>query len=344
MTDKRLIYNNPDPSAGGIPRYAYQMKKLNNAEQIDFTEFQQGLNLLEKLWNNIKGREIFLQKQSSNKKVVNHFVQPELYTPKLPGKDLVTIHDLFLFRDDQYNGLLGQGRKYFYKKRLKQAVRHADHFIAVSQQTKKQCLDSLGIEEDSIKVINLGFRDKFIPKQDVQKRNVVGYIGDNRKRKRVSRLLDDWYNSFEYKETRRDVSYKTDCIYELEICGTAGKQDYGEVSERGDINLRGFIEESKIVEWYNSISALFLPSEVEGFGLPILEATACGTPVFVYNDAEITEELEPFVFRVNSIEDVPNKLDGITDEALANNSKQVKEEFSWDTTQNKHDEVYKRLT
>lgn len=341
MTKTRLIYNNPDPSAGGIPRYAYQMKKLNHAEEIDFTEFQQGLNLFEKLWNNIKGREIFLQKQSSNKKMVNHFVQPELYTPRLPGKDIVTIHDLFLFRDDQYNGLLGQGRKYFYKKRLKQAVKYADHFIAVSQQTKQQCVERLGIEEDSITVTNLGFRDKFTPKPSVEKRNVIGYLGDNRKRKRVSRLLQDWNRSLEHKVSWRDVSYKTDSIYELEICGTAGKEDYGEVPNRGDVNLRGFIEESEIVEWYNSISALFLPSEVEGFGLPILEATACGTPVFVYNDAEITEELEPFIFRVKSVEEVENKLDNISKESLQKNADTVKDVFSWSKTLDQTKEVYK---
>jgi glycosyltransferase involved in cell wall biosynthesis len=337
----RLIFNEPDPSKGGIPRYAYRLRQAHNGEEIDFTEFQQGNNLWQKLWNNLYGRRRFLKKNHDGKKKVNHFVQPELYTPGLPGRDVVTVHDLFLFRDDQYSGIYGKGRKFFYKKRLKQAVKHADRFIAVSQQTKIQMINRLGISDRKIDVINLGFRDKFQKKDDVETdyRDKIGYLGDARGRKRVDKLLEDWKKSINYRITRRDIIYSTDFPFLLELAGPAGEVDFSEQEKRGDIKYRGFIPEEDLVNWYNEISALFIPSSEEGFGLPILEAVACHTPVYVYRDARITPELYEYVTRVESVSELNPKEK--TEEELAELAEKARERFDWNDTIRKTHSMYR---
>ena len=137
--------------------------------------------------------------------------------------------------------------------------------------------------------------------------------------------------------------YKSEAgSYFLELAGSAGVSDSIQVGDRGDIRQTGFVPENEIVEWYNSLSGFFLPSVREGCGLPIMEAAACGTPVFVYEDVEISEEMEDLVIRVSSVEEVPGLVDKFSDEDSRDLAEKASR-FSWSDTVEKHEEVYDRL-
>jgi glycosyltransferase involved in cell wall biosynthesis len=329
MMEEKLtvVYNNPDPGSGGIPRYAYRIKEGLKEQEIDFSDVDftdiSGDSVFEKVKNLVWTRPRFIRSQKKDMTGVNLFVQPELYF-KTPGTDIVTVHDLFMKYYSDVDGLYENFRQKIYVRRFERAIKNADHFIAVSTQTKKQLMKE-GVEEEKISVINLGVREKFSIQENWEERgNKIGYLGDFRPRKNVGRLLEDFTeNSGELED------------FELVLGGGGGSEE-GRLKEKYSgkekIEFQGRIPEDGLTEWYNSLKAFFFPSELEGFGLPVLEAVSCGTPVFVYEDAEIPEEVKKYCIGVESVSEVPVKLEELSDEELGRDSDEVSKRFDWNKT------------
>ncbi len=337
-----LVYNNPDPSAGGIPRYAHRiLEGLNEKEiekkDIDFSEVY-GESIPEKLYNVLFGRKKYIKRKRKDLSDVNHFLQPEIYYPVSEGTDIVTVHDLAVIEGlKDIHSFYEAGRKFLLGRRFKKTLSDADKFIAVSEQTKKEMLE-YDVDEEDITVIPHGVREKFGYNQDFSDRdNTIGYLGSLNPRKRVGRLLGEWEQARE-QENMQD--------FNLKIGGWGGSKSQ-ELKDKyhgeKDVEFLGRVPEEDIVEYYNSMKALFFPTEYEGFGLPILEALACGTPVFVYQDAEITPEVKELCYKVESVEQAEEIIADIDEEEMKEKSEKIKEEFSWDKTLQKTIEVYENV-
>ena len=340
--DLALVYNNPDPSAGGIPRYAHRiLEGLNEREierkDIDFSEVY-GESIPEKLYNVLFGRKKYIKRKRKDLSDVNHFLQPEIYYSVSSGTDIVTVHDLAVIEGlKDIHSFYEAGRKFLLGKRFKKTLREADKFIAVSEQTKKEMLE-YDVDEEDITVIPHGVREKFGYNQDFSDRdNTIGYLGSLNPRKRVGRLLGEWEQARE-QENMQD--------FNLKIGGWGGSKSQ-ELKDKyhGEKNVEflGRVPEEDIVAYYNSMKALFFPTEYEGFGLPILEALACGTPVFVYEDAEITPEVKELCYKVESVEEAEEIIADINEEEMKKKSEKIKKKFSWDKTLEKTIEVYENV-
>lgn len=340
--DLALVYNNPDPSAGGIPRYAHRiLEGLNEREierkDIDFSEVY-GESIPEKLYNVLFGRKKYIKRKRKDLSDVNHFLQPEIYYSVSSGTDIVTVHDLAVIEGlKDIHSFYEAGRKFLLGKRFKKTLREADKFIAVSEQTKKEMLE-YDVDEEDITVIPHGVREKFGYNQDFSDRdNTIGYLGSLNPRKRVGRLLEEWEQARE-QENMQD--------FNLKIGGWGGSKSQ-ELKDKyhGEKNVEflGRVPEEDIVAYYNSMKALFFPTEYEGFGLPILEALACGTPVFVYEDAEITPEVKELCYKVESVEEAEEIIADINEEEMKKKSEKIKKKFSWDKTLEKTIEVYENV-
>ena len=322
-----LIYNNPDPGSGGIPRYAHRIREGLKEEKIDFSEVDftdiSGDSVFEKIKNLIWTRPKFIRQQKKDMDGVNLFVQPELYF-KTPGTDIVTVHDLFMKYYTDVEGLYENFRQKIYVRRFERAINNADHFIAVSTQTKEQLMKE-GVEEDKISVVNLGVREKFSIQESWEEReNKIGYLGDFRPRKNVGRLLEDFTENSEELEN-----------FEVVLGGGGGSEENRlkeKYSGKEKIEFQGRIPEDGLTEWYNTLKAFFFPSELEGFGLPVLEAVSCGTPVFIYEDADIPEEVKEYCIEVGSVEEISGKLEELSNKEIEKNAQKISEEFDWEKT------------
>lgn len=335
-----IAYNNPNPEEGGIPRYGYRIlegvkeRPDLDIKEIDFTPVY-GDTTLQKLYNTLHGRKKHLQDNSDNLSQVNHFLQPEIYwNNDNETKDIVTIHDLNMVdKKDKADTFYEKGRRFLMEKRFNHSLKHADHFIAVSEQTMQELVNH-GVSSSKISVVNHGVRGKFSKNNSWPKRDKkIGYLGSLNSRKRVGKLLQDWTNS----NTKN---------YDLEIGGWGGlhaenlKQEYG---DKQNVTFHGRVPEQDIVEFYNDVQALFIPSEREGFGLPIVEALACGTPVFIYNDADITPEVRQFCTSVGSVEEMFDFLNHYRESDAVEISETVRKRFDWGKAVERTEEVYKRV-
>jgi glycosyltransferase involved in cell wall biosynthesis len=104
-----------------------------------------------------------------------------------------------------------------------------------------------------------------------------------------------------------------------------------------DVEFRGFVAEDALVETYNSFDVFVLPSEWEGFGLPVLEAQRCGVPVVIREETHIPCEVSKCCLKARSEEDMVDKMHQLlTDSSLRSTVVQegmeYSRQFTWEKT------------
>jgi glycosyltransferase involved in cell wall biosynthesis len=293
-----------------------------------------------KLFFTIAERKRFLRRNLDAFSEVNHFLQVEMFYKMNPGKHIVTFHNPPPFSRHNNlaqirNDVLSLTTSLLFYRRYYSAIQQADFIVANSEFTREGLLES-GLDKDKVIVSFGGVNDNFrITKRLSERDNVIGYIGSFAFHKRLDRVL---------KEKRKCNSPLRG--YELKLYGTKGVQLKSlkkQYDNRNRVRFCNKLPESKMVDTMNSFKAFIMPSRWETFGLPIIEAVACGTPVFVYNDSEITPEVKRFATEIGHISDIPMELEKINDEKMAEASLKAREAFSWDMHFQTMLGVYRRL-
>ena len=143
--------------------------------------------------------------------------------------------------------------------------------IAVSQFTKEEAVRLTGMPEHKIIVCPHGVSPEFGVQEPAQpKDNYFLHISNNEPRKNVVRIVE----AFQRLKKTRDVRLK------LKLPRAEGsKYQYIEGVEL----IQGMLSTQELVELYQKASGFVFPSLYEGFGMPILEAMACGCPVITSN-------------------------------------------------------------
>jgi len=170
---------------------------------------------------------------------------------------------------------------------LKNCVKHSHVLIAISYNTKKDILDRFDIPESKIHVVENGkspifvrIKDRGKIKSTLNKYGIpdkyILHVGVLQKRKNIPNLIKAF---FELKN-RRDIDHK------LVLVGSRGwlYSDIFDITdkydpERKNVIFLDFVSEDELVHIYNGADVFAFPSLYEGFGIPIIEAMACGTPV-----------------------------------------------------------------
>lgn len=206
------------------------------------------------------------------------------------SKTIVTIHDLayclpaynaYPFIDTQYMTHM-----------IKRSCKRADTVISVSANTKKDLMAIFGISAHKIKIIHEAVSpEKYQTIRDNKQlevirnkyhlgKKIILYTGSISPRKNIARLI----------EAFNTISDRIP--HDLIITGKKGWKNKTELSMI-DMNQRvkkiGFVPDDEIAFVYNLSDMFVYPSLYEGFGLPVLEAQACGVPVIASNVTSIPE-------------------------------------------------------
>ena len=332
-----LIVETLDPSKGGIPRYSYEISKTKGIKNvIEFSKSISNDGIVNKYLNKLYRRKKALEACINDIEKVVHFAQPEvMFKSKiLEGrKTILTVHDLAVFGTMKVKGLYGVVRGVAFRSQFRFDVNKADIIMANSTQTAEELVSLLNVDRSKIVVDDLGIDSKF-RKMNVKKINAIGYFGGFNRRKRVEKLILDFLGS--------EIGNKIPLV----IYGDS--EDYPGLKAKywrsPNIIFKGKIPESEIVKTINSFNYFVYPSSYEGFGLPLLEAVACGVPSFVYKDAVIPKEVKKYAVEIEKIDDLLGydykKLAGDFNK-LAN---KAKKEFSWDRNRKILSEQYLKLS
>jgi glycosyltransferase involved in cell wall biosynthesis len=247
----------------------------------------------------------------------------------------------------------------YFRFSLPRAIRRATQIIADSENTREDILKYFGLPFDKVKVIHLGLEETFKPIRDhnlLQRirnkyklnRKYLLYIGNTRRNKNIDGLL----RGFHYLINHFQVDPQLTLV-------VAGYKQYRSRELREKVQKLGFInrfmqlgtiDEQDLSAVYSAAEIFLMPSFYEGFGLPALEAMACGTPVVVSNTSSLPEVVGDAGIFINphSPEDIANGIYKLLmDETLRSNliEKGMKrvEKFSWNEAAQKLLTIYQEV-
>lgn len=258
----------------------------------------------------------------------------------------VTLYDLIpQLNPDQY---LTPKPNYaaYYQRKLKSLGR-AQVYFAISAYTRQEGLDCLGVEADRIVEISTAIDSAFqkieidepLAKKLSRKlglsRRFVLYTGGADERKNLPRLIEAW------SKLSVELRQKNQLLF-------AGRIPDGHLAEfrhiaqqcglkEGELLFSGYVSDDELVQLYNLCMLYVFPSWHEGFGLPALEAMACGAPVIGANTTSLPEVigLEDALFDPFDVNAIRDKIErALTDESYLSNLRahglQQAKSFSWD--------------
>jgi glycosyltransferase involved in cell wall biosynthesis len=214
---------------------------------------------------------------------------------------IITLHDVVwkVYEKDYVNNF----RKSIYTKQTFDAVKRATHLITVSEYSKKEIVKYLKIDPFFIKVIKNGVADYFKHLEDKKKLikrlgelgvepPYIFYIGGFEKRKNVGLLLSAFKKIV---ANYANILEKRKLVIAGEIWNREDPLVTNIKKTINDFNLDekvvtlGEVSNEDKVILYNGADLLVFPSFYEGFGMPVLEAMACGCPVLASNQTAIPE-------------------------------------------------------
>jgi glycosyltransferase involved in cell wall biosynthesis len=180
-----------------------------------------------------------------------------------PAPLVVTIHDLAVLRHPE---AFNRWTRRYSRTFLPRLARSATRVIAVSEFTARETVELLGVDETRVRVIPHGVEDPFEPLGAAAEGDYVLAVGTLEPRKNLPRVV--------LAAERASV--------ELRVVGAPG---WGEVG----VETAGFVSDDELARLYRGAACLVYPSVYEGFGLPVLEAMACGTPVVTSRNTALAE-------------------------------------------------------
>jgi glycosyltransferase involved in cell wall biosynthesis len=269
------------------------------------------------------GSALFLQRFLEKHRItLFHSTNPINIPLSRRFKTLVTVYDLIptLFYDDYLRGKPNTRASYsFNTPRLKMA----NHIIAISRQTKLDCMQLLKIPDDKISVVYIGLDQKRYSKSTDQEhlresRNRLKlpdrfflYVGGIDPRKNVSRILEAF---------ALVAKNFPDFLLLVGPWSPADEEQLLTLSSALEISNRvrilTHINVEDLVVLYSLSTALLFPSLYEGFGLPVAEAFSCGTAVLCSRTSSLGEIGEGAALLVDP-QNVKEIAEGI--ESLATN-------------------------
>lgn len=281
-----------------------------------------------------------------------HFNHPIFYQ----GKFVITIHDLTL---SQYAERRGKLKRYAYSMVISHAAKKAEKILTVSDYVKSDLARTLNISKNKIVTTYNGVDERFcdgvgrqsseeaMKKYGIEKPYIL-YVGQWREHKNLIKLVEAFY------QIANDVRFqnKIDLVF-------AGRPDpkfpyllskIKELSLQESIKFTGFVDDDDLPALYRGAKLFVFPSLSEGFGLPGLEAQACGTPLVASNRSCFTEIFGSgaLYFNPENVSDMAEKMSKVLSDKEFSDSlvkKGIKNarKFDWDDVAAKTLEVYREI-
>ena len=276
--------------------------------------------------------------------------EPDAIPLHLNRPTVTTVHDLTVLLYPEWHPAY---RVEKYERRMRDAIQRTDHFIAVSETTKRDIVRLLGVRDEKITVIleapRFGIEasndsDVITARKKFQlPRNYFICVGTLEPRKNIERLLD----AFE------SLPKTIQSEYPLVLAGAWGwKSD--SISERLNratyVKHIGCLCDPDLIALVTGATALVYPSVYEGFGLPPLEAMAVGTPVITTNGGALAETVGNAAVVVDplDVEAMRSAMNQMVSDSEYRSQYRTRglehvRRFSWDEAARRTVEVYRDL-
>lgn len=221
------------------------------------------------------------------------FHGPNFFLPPFVERGIITLHDLSVLRFPESHPA---ARLREYAMHFEPSLARAAHIITVSETVRQEVIDLLDVPADHVTTVYNGVSENFHPQDEHRLRKILALWGlrpgeyglsvaTYEPRKKLVNLIDAW----------RALPTDLRSRFPLVLAGTPGWQDSPIKSaiERGAsegwIRDLGYVAERFLAPLYAGARLFAYPSSYEGFGLPPVEAMACGVPTLVANRSCLPE-------------------------------------------------------
>lgn len=295
------------------------------------------------------------------------FFFPSVYTyfPVFGSvKKVVGIHDVIAEKFPELT-FSSKKNKFFWDAKCWLAVQQADLVLTVSQFSKRGIAEHFGIKKDKIRVVTEGFSDSFGPIYDQNRLHkiltkygltntsryilYVGGIAPHKNLKVLVKAVFDLTAADRYRDIKLVIvgDYKDDVFLMDEQLKSEMKNN----RFKEKVVFTGYIPDYELNCFYNAALVFVAPSICEGFGLPVLEAMACGTVAIGSNTTSIPEVAgdAALYFDPNNDRELREKLTRIIDDrelrkTLSQRSLQRAALFSWEKSASETKNILTSLT
>lgn len=288
------------------------------------------------------------------KKQLTHFFN--YYIPPFTrGKKVVTVHDMVVKACPE---TVRKKTLWFLRRTLKASIRRADHIVTDSEFSKKEILKYYNVPKDKISVVYCGVDfERFKPLEDKELLNKVKekygidkeyflYLGTLEPRKNLVRLVQAYA---EAKKGKEDFP----CLVLAGGKGWMYEEIFHTVQTLGleqDVLFTGYVADEEVSVLMAGAFAFCFPSIYEGFGMPVLEAMACGTPVLTSKNSSMEEIAgeETVLVDAMSVEDITKGLVRLFEDAelrmkLSEQGLSKVKEYTWEAGAKQLMQVYEDL-
>jgi len=280
-------------ATGGIERQAPNVK--HQASSVKFRTIPISDEWMARLWHRLR-LPIPVEAITGPLDV---FYSPDFVLPptRRSTRTLLTVHDLSFLR---YPEAFVPKLRCYLKRVVPRSIARAGLVLADSAHTRSDLVSLLGVSPDKIQVLYSGVHPRFRPEAEpgererLQARYGIGdrpyvlTVGTVQPRKNYVRLIQAFTRLQAYKLADLQLA-----DLQLVIAGGRGwlYQDiFAEAEKHGDrVRFLGFVDEADLPALYRNGALFAFPSLYEGFGLPVLEAMACGLPVVCSDTSSLPE-------------------------------------------------------
>lgn len=260
--------------------------------------------------------------------------------PMFLRNHVVTLHDLFPLDHPEW---FSRKMSMWYGVLLPRLAKNSRKLIAVSGFTRQRIIERFGVPPEKVAVIYNGVGPEFKPQPvsmiarlcqavSLPTDKYLLTVGSLEPRKNLARLLDAW----------NDVQGELPPDYWLVVAGMKGKASVFARDQARSIGNRvffaGYVQQELLPALYAGARALLHPAIAEGFGLPLVEAMACGTPSLAAKTSsmpEVTGGIAVFVDPLNTQEMARGIRDLVCSDSLRDDLSrrglQWAPRFNWDT-------------
>ena len=235
--------------------------------------------------------------------------------PRARVPTIVTVHDLAVLRHPE---VFPAWTRLYGRTALRPTLRAADRVFAVSEFSKRETVELAGVDPERIDVVPNALEPVFRAEGDAATGEYVLAVGTLEPRKNLARVVE--------ATARAGV--------ELRLVGAAGWGDAGGTGRH--VTWLGRIGDEELASAYRGARCLVFPSLYEGFGIPALEAMACGTPVVTSAGSAMAEVTDGAAVLVDPL-DVGSIAAGIEEadrrrDELVPLGRERAREFTWERT------------
>ncbi|MFQ5952631.1 MAG: glycosyltransferase family 4 protein [Candidatus Omnitrophota bacterium] len=329
-----------------------EFERIGNVELKYYSDRQKtDLNTLERMyWENMA------LPSAAVKDKIDLLHIPGFAGPRMKGKfkKVTTINDLIGMI---YPQNLNRVSRFYWQRWLPACAKNSDAIIAISEHTKRDIVKLLGVPEEKIHVILLAADSKFYPiaeKESLEKvrqkydlpHDFMLHLGTIEPRKNITGLVEAF------------AGYVLENDPDLHLV-LAGKKDWGyeqvyqkleKLNVSSWVKFIDYVDDADMSAIYNLAKFFVYPSFYEGFGLPVLEAMACGTAVICSNTSSLPEVVGDAAILIdpNNIGELKEKIRELDTNAslraeLSERAIHQAGKFSWKKTAEQTLEVYKKL-